>query len=726
MIEVIVSWKDVDWFPYLESFGVLVESKRKGRRKSKRYNYLNCYTAFDIETSTVWLNPDRSKYDVHSFMYVWQWAIEDYTVIGRTWEDFTEFQLHLKFIMDQLKDVWGLDDRPYMLVWDHNLAFEFAFLAGIYDFKDEECFFRDIRKPIYVKMYDAFEFRCSYIQTNMSLKALCEQMKVPQKLSGQEYDYSIIRYPWTELTDYEMQYIITDVESLVKAMKKRVSMGGDTLLTVPLTSTGYVRRDCREALKNKQGVLMNIKPMEKEYRLLRDAFRGGNTHSNRQLTGNIYEDVYSYDIASSYPTQQLTHKFPMNKFEWFDFSGSRWKKPGEKIRRILMMVGLNYAVVGKYCFKHLRLKDLKDPIPYISFGRCKAKPYLEEGQDKEWPLVLDNGRVLEAGYCEISLTEIDLRIIMDQYYFDECDVQSAMFSKKEYLPKEYLQVILSYYEKKTALKGSDNEDDEYIYMKVKALLNAVYGMSATDPIHQEIKYNGGDYLRSCYDTLSKLEIEKALRNAPFCYQWGVYTTAYARLQLQKAINFCKEQTKQKDGNCKLLYCDTDSVKVIGKVPIEKLNAEYLENAKRAGAYADDRNGKRHYIGLFEQDAHYKRFITQGAKRYAFEKDNGKMGVTVSGVTKQINEKTGLSFAVEELEKLENFKPGMLWEKASGTMAVYNDNDDFDYVDQETGGIVHIGKNVSIVDSTYRLTFTRDYTELLKNIKLYGQYKKERE
>ena len=58
------------------------------------------------------------------------------------------------------------------------------------------------------------------------------------------------------------------------------------------------------------------------------------------------------------------------------------------------------------------------------------------------------------------------------------------------------------------------------------------------------------------------------------------------------------------------------------------------------------------------------------------------------------------------------------------MAVYNDFDDFDYVDPESGAIVHISPNVSIVESTYKMTFTRDYTKLLENIKLYGQYKKE--
>ena len=242
-------------------------------------------------------------------------------------------------------------------------------------------------------------------------------------------------------------------------------------------------------------------------------------------------------------------------------------------------------------------------------------------------------------------------------------------------------------------------------------------MSATDPIHQDIKYNGGDYIRSGYDTMTAEEIEKSLKGAAFPYQWGVYTTAYARKQLQDAIKLCSDR---------IIYCDTDSVKTLGDVPIHILNDALRIRAENVGAYADDMNGKRHYIGMFESDGHYKQFITQGAKRYAYIKDSGKMGVTVAGVSTEINEETGISFAVEELKTLKHFKPGMKWEKAGGTQAVYNDNDDFDYKDPVSGNQLHISKNVAIIPSTYIMTHSRDYALLLKEIQLYTEFRKERE
>lgn len=692
----------VDWYKVLSEYGLVPEQKKNRRRSQNKHRILNVYTAFDIETSTVWLSKRVKDYDVHSFLYVWQFQIEDMTVKGRTWEEYFSFLKTLEDAITRIRTDNKLSVNPLLVIWVHNLAYEFSFLSGLYPFRNDECFFRDARKPIYCRMFDTFEYRCSYIQSNLSLAALCKQTGVPMKLSGQKYDYDKVRFPWTPLSDFENEYGTRDVESLVQAMKYRVQRGGDTLVTVPLTSTGYVRRECKESLKDQYLDLRELKPGEKEYRLLRKAFRGGNTHANRYYVGKIIPDVYSYDISSSYPTQQLTKPFPMTPFKWLVLDQATAAK---RIERVMTFIGLGYAVVGTYQFKEVRLKNHREPIPYISLSRCQALDFR-----------IDNGRILEADYIEISLTEVDLEIVLDQYDFSYMDCMECMVSKKDMLPATYRAVIQDYYNKKTALKGDNSEDGLYIYMKSKNMLNSVYGMSATDPIHQEISYDNGEYNRSSYETMTPDEIQKSLKNAAFPYQWGVYTTAYARKQLQDAIKLC---------GSRLIYCDTDSVKTAGPVPIEKLNDKLIKAAINNKAFADDMKGKRHYIGLFEDDGHYDEFITQGAKRYAY-RIGDKMGITVAGVSKKINEETGISFAVEELKSLSRFKVGMKWVKAGGTMSVYNDGDNFIYTDPETGKEVRITKNVAIIPSTYVMTHSRDYNLLLREIQLYGDYQKERE
>ena len=688
------SLHEVDLYAELTKYGIIEKKKRAKKPSPAARHIVNVVTAFDIETTTIDLpiTDDRTQ-NSHAFMYVWQFQLEDITIIGRTWEEAEKLFISLADTCKRIKKDKKLDEIPVIIIWVHNLAYEFQFLSGIYAFKNDECFFRDIRKPIYCRMFDCLEFRCSYIQTNMSLSHLTKQLKVQEKLSGQKYDYSKVRFPWTPLSDYELEYCSRDVSSLVQCMKVKMQNDGDNLQTIPLTSTGYVRRDCRQALKPLYLDIKELLPGEKQYRLLRKAFRGGNTHCNRKYSGKILSNVYSYDMSSCYPAQQLTKKFPMSPFKWIDDRLT--------FDRIQWFIGLGYAVVGLYQFKGLRLKH-NVPIPYLSLARTEAYNFR-----------LDNGRILESEYVEVALTEVDLRIVLRQYTFDEISVSTAMVAQKHYLPEEYRQVIIRYYENKTKLKGVTDPEQLYLYQKSKEKLNGIYGMSAQDPIHAEILYNDGEYARSDYTTG---DAEKVLKKAKFPYQWGVYTTAYARAALQDAIDIAGAQ---------MVYCDTDSVKTLGELDLTLLNRKRQNLAEENKAFADDPKGNRHYMGVFELDGKYDRFISCGAKRYAYESD-GHMSITVSGVSKAVNEETGIPFAVEELGKLENFKEGFIWRKSAGTMAVYNDDDLFEYTDQDSGNRVLITKNVAIVPTTYEMTYARDYKRLLKEIDLYGEYKRARE
>ena len=85
---------DIKELSYLGKILGCKDSKKRG------VSYYDIPCAFDIETSTVWLSPKRADYDVHSFMYIWQFQIEEYTVIGRTWEEFMDFLERRKNILE--------------------------------------------------------------------------------------------------------------------------------------------------------------------------------------------------------------------------------------------------------------------------------------------------------------------------------------------------------------------------------------------------------------------------------------------------------------------------------------------------------------------------------------------------------------------------------------------------------------------------------------------------
>lgn len=722
----------VDIHKELTRLGVLRKQPKARKPGNRANNYVNTMAAFDIETSRIDLPiPKGEKQNSHAFMYIWQFQIgEDLTIIGRYWDDFKKLIELLCHKLYDISEEFHMDEIPHLVCWVHNLAHEWAFLSGIYDFQYNEAFFREPRKPIYCSMYGCIEFRCSYMQTNMSLAALTKRYGVEQKLSGQKFDYNKIRYPWTELTEYELDYCCIDVSSLVKVMAIRMAQDGDNVQTIPLTSTGYVRRDVKAALKPLYMEIRDILPTEEAYRLLRDAFRGGNTHCNRAYSGRIMENVYSYDMASCYPAMLLTKKYPVGKWRFLDDRLS--------LDRIMKFLGLNYAVVARYVFTNIRLKNPREPIPYLSLSRTQSTGHMK----------IDNGRILYADICSCALTEYDLDIVLKQYEYDEISVLTAMVSQKGYLPEEYKNVIRKYYHDKTALKGLEGKTPEetleilYTYQKSKERINAIFGMTCQSALNSDVFYINGTYIVLDYElrkhkvpelleklkrggvdseSLSKAldkaqDIDATLLKAKFPYSWGVYTTSLARAALQEGIDLAGEQ---------MYYCDTDSIKTVGPVDIEKLNAPRRKLAQRYKGVEKDVKGNPHYIGIFEYEQTYDRFISCGAKRYAYEID-GHMSITVSGVqSKIINEATGVPYAVEELGALENFREGFTWKKAGGVLAVYNDNDDFDYTDPATGRAVHIGKNVALCPSTYTMTYEKDYKALLEELKLYGEYIDER-
>ena len=251
---------DFDWFRELPT-----QCRKKGNQStSQRYYYKDLITAFDIETTYI------EEID-QSVMYIWQWQFGDKcTVIGRTWYE-------MRCFINELKE--HLDGNR-LVIFVHNLSFEFQYLSGVFSFAPEDVFCMDSRKILKATLNDAFEFRCSYLQTNMSLGAFCEKMGVHSyKL---KMNYKKKRFWYTDLTPKELAYCINDVRGLVEAISIEMKRDNDNLYTIPLTSTGYARRDAKRAMRYvSKTYIKNQLPSYEVYKLLREAFRGGNTHASR-------------------------------------------------------------------------------------------------------------------------------------------------------------------------------------------------------------------------------------------------------------------------------------------------------------------------------------------------------------------------------------------------------------------------------------------------------------
>lgn len=422
--------------------------KRKQGQTGVNHNtlhYADMICTFDIETTRL---PEIEQ----SIMYIWQFCIdisgEKTVIIGRTWEEFSDFLLRMDL---------HIKKRLTVLCYVHNLSYEWQFLRAIYDFDKTEVFSIKSRKILRCTMYrKRFEFRCSYLLTNMSLDECTKKYKVEHgKLSGVEFDYSKRRYPWTPLTDRELEYCVNDVLGLAEVLEVVLQSDNDNYYSIPFTSTGYVRRDVKRASRAYRAVMQEIAPDYDLYKALKSAFRGGNTHANRYYVDKVLYNVQSDDRSSSYPDTLCNCKYPIDYFT----HPLNVELTPEYLHQLIFE--RDKAVLVKLELRGVSLKNPYFGCPYIPKAKCE----IAQG------IVNDNGRVLSADRIVLWITDIDYRIIADEYNFT-ASVQDLYFTKYGFLPACYTDVIKTYYKAKTELKGVAGM--EIYYVKSKNKLNSIY------------------------------------------------------------------------------------------------------------------------------------------------------------------------------------------------------------------------------------------------------------
>lgn len=710
------------------------------RGKNKR-RYKDLITAFDIETTSI----DEIRQNV---MYIWQWCFfwdEDnyFVVVGRTWSEFLT-------LCEKIAN--ALADDVYIVVFVHNLSYEYQYLRGIYQFDPESVFAIDRRKIMKCDMMRHFEFRCSYLHSNMSLDVYTQKFGAKHtKLSGDEFDYNKRRFWYTQLTDRELQYCINDVIGLCEALNNEMTADGDNLYTLPLTSTGYVRRDAKRAMHEVNHMFVkNQLPNLPIYKLLSECFRGGNTHANRYYT-NItigeYETVKSADRSSSYPEVLINHLYPISNFVM--------REGPMSFEKFMWYMDHNRAIICRVKMWNVRLKNPYWGAPYLSRHKCRN---LLCGT-----VDIDNGRVLRAAYLETSFTDVDFRIFLGEYDADNIefyDVATARYGK---LPAKLLDVVREYYIKKTSLK--DVPGSEILYVKMKNMFNAIYGMMAQDPVKHSIKEIGNELVDHVIDDYNYYRIDdgfaksligdgsgyaevdeddaeildKYNRRAFLAYQWGVFCTAWARFELESGLRLAHDTP-----GAAFVYCDTDSVKYIGNIDWRKYNDQKKRLSIKNRAYADDANGVRHYMGVYEYEGEYKQFRTLGAKKYAYVDEKDELHITIAGVSKskgagELAEK-GLAKLNEMVEHgdidltdkdpkvlankfaIDILKEGFIFDAkhgAAGIEATYNDHPAITEYQTPDGITIPITSNIYMSPSTYIVGLFGDYSRMLNGIQLFA-------
>lgn len=676
-----------------------VNSVIKGAQTKHPISYIQTPIFLDTETS-------HNHNEDAPIAWIYQWALEwqgEY-LVGR---DIVELIEALKWIVKEYK----LDDIHRAVIYIHNLSYDYTYLADwLYEaFGQGEILAIKSRKILTV-VHGGLEFRCSYLLSNMSLAQWGKKLECDiTKMSG-AIDYQEIRYPDSPLTLIDWEYMINDVAALKECVYRSMVNDNDTLATIPLTSTGYVRRDVRRAARKDKTYwkwFRKCKLSVRAYQLSKLAFAGGLTHGNRFLGGKIINGVGHVDYKSHYPAREQLNYTPVEDFKLFY---SKSQDNGEVDQKEINKLLDTHCCLVHIVFNNLRLKK-GVTLPCLS--KSKVQNFYEcDFINDLGARGTDNGKVIDClGRAAVVCTEIDLKWIFKQYDNDGWEIIELYIAKRGRVRESTRKVIDDYFIIK------ESEESGVYRDKIKNKLNGIYGMFATDPIRPDITYNYDTHEWSESRDIPPEYIQEKIdkyysnRNNFTYYPQGVYTTAHARDCLLYVVS-------EVIGYDNYIYSDTDSVFYIKSPEVEKRIAQYNEEIiqanKELGLGVVNRKGTISYYGVLDHEEDCTTFKFLHAKCYGYTNKSGKLNLTIAGVTKDNKlPKDSPEYITreQELGSLEALADGFIFKECGGTRAKYISGECTEA--NINGHMVHYASACIILNTTKELGGTVDGWELME-------------
>lgn len=431
-----------------------------------------------------------------------------------------------------------------------------------------------------------------------------------------------------------------------------------------MTSTGVLRHEVKKRQSAEELLkVYDMLPDMNEYTYVMNwLFKGGYAHSNMSNVNlEFNNEVYSWDITSSYPFVMLNYTFPMGKFIEY--------KPLEDILNTLgnedpeMLYEYIKNQEGKIMFYaevELITPEALSKNTYISLSKCENQieiaGYKMINADDNFPVtLLDNGRIYRTYRTVTVETDVDILTLLEMYGYSEIHFSHVMVCDKlSKLPEYVSEPIETAYETKCRLK-KEGKSGTIEYKVAKALVNAGYGMMCTRLVMQEITYSQSErkWVVSEDKTIKKTVEEKPHKVKHIAKKkkdpeqeileeqlflnpmWGVWVTAYARRRLMQMVIKAGDNT---------IVCDTDSI-------YAKKSEELMQFIEEENKRVEAVNAKRFSNPLFDdlgtwdkqsvndkkEFVPYERFSAMGAKRYMlFGWNDGKYDwkQTIAGLPKK--------------------------------------------------------------------------------------------
>ena len=574
-----------------------------------------------------------------------------------------------------------LNDTRRLITYIHNASYDLSYLGP---YIQKYLPGKDSRKGLYdgehkIIYYEQppLEFKCTYLLSGTSLAKWSEKMNVEHVKQIGLYDYDKILYQDSELSEMELDYDKYDVLSMQESFDKQLQLYSDNIATVPLTATGYPRRDLRKSCnsnvdyRDKYFLGNRIDTQTLLFSL--HSYSGGYTHNNRWLKSTVIKvsdlkETYGADVMighgdfrSHYPSQIMTYPMGWGKSDrYYHISehDSYKKIHGHNINiDDICALYPEYTSISHIVFYHMSLKDKKISMPFMQFSKIFNSHRIFRNEDGTETVTehkarihLDNGRVLamvdnetEYGRFETFIDNRTLKIIQEQYNIRYQVIEVIRF-KTSSVPEEVAAIVNKYFKEKSdykiILKQCEKDfgemDERTIEARIqlqlaKARLNSLYGVFATFPLRPEIDLNFDNEepfevvkrMTTFEDYEEGLEEYYSHRNNFLHYPIGAETTSSARYELYEYIKSI--------GYDNILYCDTDSIFYI-KTPEIQAKIEALNEEKHKTApFITNINGDRVYYDVFEQEEDLLAFKGLHSKCYAYVTQREELKAVIAGV-----------------------------------------------------------------------------------------------
>ncbi len=622
-----IYWKDADFTKLLPLCG--------------KYNKYcdHVVGGFDIEFSTVRDEAGEARY---SFMYIWQLAINDIAVYGRTWDEFGECLANIRADL-RLK----IDHK--LIIYVHKLGCEFTFMQKIpclhFSSLDYDFLSRDKHEIIKCVINDVFEFRDSAVYTECTLKKLGDYVGI----SKLDMDYDKIKLPITPLSNAELQYCENDVRILT-AFFMQESVVYQHAGNIPLTATRCVKRIIEKYLREvyyRGSAAKNKNEHNPEIlTMLQRAYFAPFIYIHNLDRDKPMADIWDADKSSAYPQWMLTEQFPRGEFLPAEFEESDELPTLEVIPALLRKYArrpllVNLTAVNVKC-KYPNTGFLIDDAKKITaaYDTTHGRSRMEYIRDR---------RILQAKSVTCVLTDIDLKLFDELYTYDNLRINSVHAAKcYSWLPPYVVRTIVDLYMEKKAAKekieairasGREPTPEELAeYERIKSRVDRIYGIFVQDPIKPKYKY---DTRTNNVELVGNVYI-KSDNDIAVCYEWGVWLLAYERRDMYKIFTACNfaEITGGKYRTLDIVvYGDTDGVKFNGSAYdiVSKIITDYNTKVNEAVKKFCDRNcsfadyEKLKGIGEFKY-THYKQFKAIKIKRYAYTTDTDHFKCVCAGLS----------------------------------------------------------------------------------------------